>query len=407
MAQRKDNKGRKLRTGEYYNAKTGIYQFRKMINGQRVTISDTDLVELRKRENELLVEMDKGVNVKNRNSNMTLNEYFDFWLNTFANTRRKATTITTYRSYYDTYIRETIGTKAISKITKVDVQIIINNMIKNGLQNSTLSNLKSCLNKVFECALDDDIVRKNPCKSIELPLPNAKKREAIDPDQIVIFMDYIKSSERFKYHYPLFVVLFNSGMRIGELAGLTWSDIDFSEGTININKSLNRYRKKDHGFTVGLGTPKSKTSKRVIAFNNVIKKALLVQKMQNTKTDTKISLPFVDDNGVVIDYISDFVFLNKRGNVWSGTTVAELIRTIVEDQNKSVKGTDKPVLKEFSPHMVRHTFTSVAYETGADVKIVSEILGHASTNVTLDRYTHLSDKKKKEQESLVKTIKIS
>ena len=63
--------------------------------------------------------------------------------------------------------------------------------------------------------------------------------------------------------------------------------------------------------------------------------------------------------------------------------------------------------KNFCPHMVRHTYTSLAYSAGADVKIVSQNLGHASTSVTLDTYTHLTEEKKKEQEAVAQTVRIS
>lgn len=84
-----------------------------------------------------------------------------------------------------------------------------------------------------------------------------------------------------------------------------------------------------------------------------------------------------------------------------------MIRNIVNTQNKEVAGTDKPILLPFCQHMVRHTFTSVAYSAGADVKVVSGILGHASTAITLDRYTHLTEEKKMEQKAVIKTIRIS
>ena len=69
------------------------------------------------------------------------------------------------------------------------------------------------------------------------------------------------------------------------------------------------------------------------------------------------------------------------------------------------KGTEH--VNDFCPHEARHTYTSLAYEANADVKIVSQILGHASTAVTMDTYTHLTDAKKTEQEAVVQSIRIS
>ena len=158
MSARKDNKGRNLRTGEYYNPKTRIYQFRKMINGKRITISDYDLVELRKRENELLVEMDKGKIMNNRSKNMTLNDYFDFWFETFAPNKIKASTRSIYKVQYDTHVRDSLGKKKLAKITKVDCQIFFNDLIANGKKHGTLNTIKSILSNLFNCAFDDDLI---------------------------------------------------------------------------------------------------------------------------------------------------------------------------------------------------------------------------------------------------------
>lgn len=92
---------------------------------------------------------------------------------------RKATTCTNYKSYYNTYIKDTIGKKQIAKITKADCQRIINEMVQDGKKHSTMSNLKSCLNIVFECALDDDSITKIPANNLQVPQTESKKRTAM------------------------------------------------------------------------------------------------------------------------------------------------------------------------------------------------------------------------------------
>lgn len=379
--------------------------FRKMIDGERVTITAVDLVELRTQEHELLCRMDWGNKLNTRNARMTLNAYFDFWLETFAKSGRKATTCTNYKSYYNTYIKNTIGKKQIGKITKADCQRIINEMIQDGKKHSTMANLKSCLNIVFECALDDDIILKNPAKNLQIPQTESKERTAIERRQIDLFMEYVKNSARYAYSYPAFVVLFNLGVRIGEMAALTWEDVNFRENTISINKTVNRYRKKDYGYTMAIASPKSKSSIRSVVMNTIVRTTLLKLKMQNAVSAAE--LPFVDDSGNIRGIISEFLFVNTYGNVWNEPGFRELIKRIVEQYNKEAEEKHAEKIKDFCPHMVRHTYTTLAYSAGADVKIVSQNLGHASTSVTLDVYTHLTDEKKKEQEAVAQIIKIS
>lgn len=268
-----------------------------------------------------------------------------------------------------------------------------------------MANLKSCLNIVFECAIDDDVIVKNPAKNIQIPQTESKKRSAIEEGHIKLFMDYVKNSEQYSYSYPAFVILFNLGVRVGEMAALTWDDVDFKNNTICINKTVNRYRKADYGFTMGISSTKSKTSVRDIPMNSVVKSTLLKLKMKNHSSQAK--MPYVDDSGHTRGEIRGFLFTNTVGNVWSEPCFLRLINRIVEQYNKEAKEKGAEQIEGFCPHMARHTYTSLAYSAGADVKIVSQILGHASTSVTMDVYTHLTEDKKRQQEEVVQTIKIS
>ncbi len=325
---RKDNKGRKLETGERYDSKNNRYVFQKMVDGERISITAQTLNELRKKKNEVLCRIDKGGKINSERARMTLNSYFDYWMDTFAKSGRKATTCTNYKSYYSTYIKNTIGKKQIIKITKADCQKIINEMIESGKKHSTMANLKSCLNIVFECAIDDDVIVKNPAKNLQIPQTESKKRTAIEENHIKVFMDYVKNSEQYSYSYPAFVILFNLGVRVGEMAAITWQDVDFQKNTISINKTVNRYRKSDYGFTMGVASPKSKTSVRNIPMNSVVRKTLLKLKMKNTPSLAK--LPFIDDSGHTREEIGGFLFTNTIGNAWSEPCFAKLINRIVE-----------------------------------------------------------------------------
>ena len=402
---RKDNKGRNLRTGEYYDEKNKRYMFRKMVNGERGTITSPDLADLRRQENELLCRIDKGSKPKSGSSKVLLNEYFECWMETYAKTGRKATTCTNYKSYYNTYINNTIGKKKITKITKADCQKIINEMTESGKKHSTMSNLKSCLNNIFECAVDDEMILKNPAKNIQIPRTERKKREAIEQNQIELFMRYVKTNGRYQYAYPAFVALFNLGVRIGEMAALTWDDIDFENNIVEINKTVNRYRKADYGFTLGVASPKNKASCRCIPMNNTLKRTFLKLKMQHISYD--MQLPYVDDSGHIRGHVQGFLFYNSYGRVWSEPAFRDLILRIIDHYNKEAEKNGTEKIKNFCPHSTRHSFTSLAYEAGVDMKSTSSILGHASTAVTLDTYTHLTEEQKKKREAAIQKIRIS
>ena len=193
-------------------------------------------------------------------------------------------------------------------------------------------------------------------------------------------------------------------MTKAELAALTWDCIDFENNMIRIDKTVNRYRKADFGYTVAVASTKSKTSTRVIPMNNEVRKILLKHKFLDVQPVEAV--PAVDDYGNIKRKISDLVFVNSERRVWTEPSFLSLINRIIDSYNSITEQEGKKTINNFCPHMARHTYTTLAYSAGADIKAVSEILGHASTSVTLDTYTHLTDEKKRQQEEVVKSIKV-
>ncbi|MCI9398465.1 MAG: tyrosine-type recombinase/integrase [Lachnospiraceae bacterium] len=407
--QRKDQKGRKLRVGEYYDSENKRYMFRKMINGKRYTITDSDLIELRKQEAELINSIENG-GLKNKElEKMTLDQYFEVWCTNSGKTARKATSLMNYKAYYRAHVKGTeLGTMEIGKIRKIHCQELFNKMIDAGSKKSTLNNMKGCLTMIFCDAEDDNAIVKNPCRNIRFNHADTGTREAIEMEQVELFMNFIKNDEIFSVHYNMFVVLFNLGVRVGEICGLTWNCIDMEHSTLTIDKSLNRYRKNEYGFTNALGSTKSKNSKRTITFNKVVAQALDRQRKYQEESEMNVqSIPIVDNYGRKIGETSGFVFTQVNGNVWNEPSIVKLLHRIVKKQNEDVTGTDKPKLRYFTPHQIRHTYTTLAYEAGADEKGIAMRLGHSSEKITKDTYTHLRGEKKKEQEATINKICIN
>ena len=129
------------------------------------------------------------------------------------------------------------------------------------------------------------MILKNPARNLQIPQTGAKKRTAIESNQIKLFMDFVKTSPQYSYAYPEFIFLFNTGVRIGELAGLTWDNVDFKNNMLTIDKTVNRYRKKDFGFTMALASPKSRTSVRTIPMNNEVRKCFFKKKWECVSPD--------------------------------------------------------------------------------------------------------------------------
>ncbi len=406
---RKDKKGRKLRVGEYYDSVNDRYVYKRMVAGKRYSLTDTDLASLRKKEANLIAEIENG-NIYNKKMNeMTLDQYYECWCKNAGKSSRKATTFMNYQAYYKAHVLGTeLGRMQMGKIRKMHCQKLFNEMIQNGCKKSTLSNMKGCLSAIFSEAEDDDAIVKNPCKNIKFTNVDAGEREAIPEEQVRLLVDFLKQDEEFAGYYPFFVVLFNLGTRVGETCALTWDAVDFSRSQVTIDKSLNRYRKKEYGFTLAIGTTKSRKGVRTIAVNEAVINALKRQKqlqMQILCPAGKVLR--VDDYGRVIGEINNLVFTQVNGNAWYEPAIISLIHRIVKKQNDFAESRNGKKLEYFTPHQIRHTYTTMAYEAGIDEKEVAFRLGHSSEVTTRDVYTHLRGNKKQEQEAAVNKIWIS
>lgn len=168
----------------------------------------------------------------------------------------------------------------------------------------------------------------------------------------------------------MFVMLaLTTGMRIGEICGLKWNDVDFESNTIKVQRTVQRIVNIDGSSYINVGEPKSKSSKRVVILTEIAKETLFKYKKY-----------FGAENCLPNNYI----LTNK-------STPAEP-RTVRQGYSRLLKAND---IQYIHPHGLRHTFTTYAIDNGIDVKTTSQLLGHAHTSMTLDTYTHITEKQMK------------
>jgi integrase len=225
-----------------------------------------------------------------------------------------------------------------------------------------------------------------------------EKRRALTKAEQDLLLNFLKTHPMYRHWYPLFAVLVGTGLRIGELAGLRWCDIDLDEGIIDVNHTLVHYDHREQGAKQGcysnIHTPKTKAGIRQVQMLGFVKEAFLMEKEYHQMMGIKCE--------IVIDGYTDFIFLNKNGNTYHQGTVNKTIRRITRDCNDEVllnhKGKEDPVLlPHFSCHSLRHTFTTRMCEAGVNVKVIQDTLGHADIATTLGIYADVTKEFKKEQ----------
>ena len=410
MSARKDPKGRALRKGEIYRESDGRYAYSYVDPyGKRKFIYSKDLKKLREREEKLFKDQLDGLNVYVMGK-ASLNFVFDRYISTKSELRE--TTYTNYTYMYDRFVREGFGKRKIGEIKYSDVLYFYYDLLNDrGLQVNTLETIHTVLHPTFQLAVRDDIIRNNPSDGVmaEIKKKNTKKknmRHALTIEQQRAFMNYIASSPIFVHWNSIFTVLLGTGCRIGEVVGLRWSDIDMEKRTIDINHSMTYYPRRTDTYKCEfkVSLPKTEAGTRILPMMQPVYEALQSE-YERQKEDGFCT--------AVVYGMSGFIFSNRFGMIHNPAAINRAIRRIIEAHNaeeiiKAKKEKREPVIiPHFSCHHLRHTFCSRFCENETNIKIIQEIMGHASIETTMDIYAEVnSDKKKESIEKLTKNLDV-
>ena len=272
---------------------------------------------------------------------------------------------------------------------------------ERGLKLNTVDSIHTVLHQVLDMAVGDNYIRSNPSDNALKELKQVRnigtdKRRALTVDQQKLFITFLKGSKVYGHWYPIFAVMLGTGMRVGEVTGLRWSDVDFEAEEVDVTHTLVYYNHSENGCYFTVNTPKTEAGERNIPMLDFVKEAFeqerINQKFQGIKCE------------VTIDGYTDFIFLNRNGNVQHQGTLNKALRRIIRDCNEEViaKDEENPVLlPRFSCHNLRHTFTTRLCESGMNIKAIQEILGHKDISTTMDIYAEATkDLKKREMNNM-------
>ena len=187
--------------------------------------------------------------------------------------------------------------------------------------------------------------------------------------------------------YPFFVLALNTGMRMGEILGLTWDCVDFQNGIIRVEKTL-CYLPNNGKAIYEFHPPKSKAGKRNIPMSKAVKDVLLVQK----EWRNKVSAKYAPQKG-----FEDLVFTGKTNHPLHESNIRAAIKYLVNRINK----TSEKEFEGFTPHCLRHTFATNCIAKGMRPKTLQKLLGHNSLQMTMDLYCHVLDETLKEEMSII------
>lgn len=364
----------------------GRYQGRFTFQGERFTLYDRDIKALQKKMADAKYEMEHGIYMNAQH--MTLNTFFETWLSEIKEQTVKANTLSVYQEIYKIHIAPALGKLQVSSINKLMVQRLLNNMSKNGLSPNTLAKTKAILYSVFKEAMENRMIAYNPCENITIRRDKTERRVLSYPEQQT-FLEVIRGSR-----YEMLCILgLSTGLRIGELSGLRWSDINFEEKTLTVERTyIYLHDVKNHQMKDEFHSPKTKNSCRTIRLLDSTLELLQDHKKKQEKE--KIAS---GDQWCPVENGEDLVFTTKSGGPVRGLNVAETMNNYVKKINKreellAAKENREPIVFErITPHTLRHTFATRAFESGIPPKVVQQILGHGSLEMTMDLYTHVTE----------------
>lgn len=396
IQRRKDNKNRVLKEGEYQRA-SGTYEFKwRDKRGRRHTISANTLEELREKETQFLKDVADGIKVVNKK--LTINDLYDRWLQLKMGLKKN--TLSNYQYMYTQFVQDDFGLSRIADLKRTDVRGFYNYLAEERhLKVNTIDGVHTVLHQVLELAVEDDYLRYNPSDNALRELKkarniNTEKRKALLIQEQELFERYLNTNVQYRRWYPIFIIMLWTGMRVGEITGLRWCDIDFEKEVIHINHTLVYFATRtETGQVFAINTPKTKAGERIIPMLPKVKEAFLMERAYQQECGLK--------SKAVVDGYGEFVFINRFGNVQHQGTLNKALRRIIRDCNFEVldnnKKGDAITLPKFSNHSLRHTFTTRMCEAGVNVKAMQEILGHADAETTLDIYAEATEDLKKSE----------
>ncbi len=330
--------------------------------------------------NELMLEYEeKGLQ---KESVVTFKEVYKLWYENYKNTVKESTSMTTER-FFNQVILPSFGDIRLDKIDVKFCQKVVN----KWAENYTAYRLHiGYTNKVFQYATHIEVLETNPFDKVIRPTNKEKKKEKkikfYDVDELKIFMDHLEKKASMvkeknltqRYYAELDLALFRlmafSGMRVGEVLALNFSDIDFNDKTVAISKNLSQTKQ---GYEVS--TTKTKKSNRIISLDDktlhILKKWHLTQRQLLLK------------NGY---NKTPFLFSNIRNQYMTRNEIYQRSNRVADACN----------LHRIGCHGFRHTHASILFESNANFKEVQERLGHTDISMTMNIYTHVTKKVQEE-----------
>lgn len=325
----------RAQNGSIRKRPNGTWEYRASIQGKRVSFYGRTRNETLKKYKEYEAEYVPP-------KEMSVERWARVWLDVYKKPVVSYTTLKNYKMYTENHIIPVIGEMKLTEVKKSDIKTLLAD--KRNLSYSAQKHIYLCLRSIFESALDDDLIAKNPVPKTKIGNVKQDAPQHFTAEQV---QDIMSAAKDDPFGHIVLLLLY-TGLRIGELCALKWTDIEGDKITI---------RRAVATEESGTAEKAPKSGKERVLYQTEDLSALLAE------------LP--KDNEYVI---------NSQGNRYRPDSLSRNYKKFFERHN----------LPYLSPHKCRHTYATFLVESGANLLYVKELLGHSTVRVT-EIYAHTND----------------
>lgn len=394
----KDLKGKELGRG-LSQRPDGRYMGRAQVEGKPIVLYGWKVKELKKELARAVDDLKRSNLLPEEDgTGITLSEWFEEWYSKYKAPTLKDGGSSAYKRKFLNYYGVRIGSKYLADIRQLHVQTAIADMVESGRSSKSIREATGILQNCIEAAMANGLMRINPVVGTIVPKCEKVERRVLTVEEQRIFLDYLAQNK--SWYEELYKFMLLTGLRIGEVGGLQWEDIDFSNRFIYVKRTLS-YQYEDGKKTMRLTSPKTENSVRKVPFFGETQK-ILEQQFEKVKRRKKD----LGDRWRKPEEMGNLVFLTSMGSPIGRYNIESDMRYITQQINDIFRtealysGEIPQNFEKIHPHALRHTFATRCFEKGMTPRTVQEIMGHANYNTTVS-YTHvLDDIKLKEAERL-------
>lgn len=352
-------------------------------------------------------------------SEVSVSDFLDYWLDNYCKMNIADSTYTAYKNIIKNHLKPRIGHYRLKSVSTMILQDMINEIyVKNGFTKAFMKNILKVTKGAFKYAkVTAKLIAENPAEDVTLPV---MRPESNGKEIIILTKSNVKTIlERFKdapWSYYGILTAYYTGLRVGEVYGLTWDCIDFEGKKITVNKTAKKievdgkvsegkvkrgirgksttkwyfgacknqssYRTIDVGDTLldALKEYKKWQEENEEAYGDQYTKIYLKDEVSGTNRSVKRLIP-LQDMGIDIPYERAFPVFIKENGTFQGSDGIKYASKVINYE----LGID------FNFHALRHTHATMLIEANVPIKAISERLGHSNTRTTLETYVHVTD----------------